>query len=85
MIRPLRTLDSIDVICSFTESNSPNVLSLFGTNLDDPIDCSNFPLRGYISLLIQEDSVTHMHSLAVYIKERLPFSWELTFSENSRF
>ena len=34
--------------------------------------------RGYL-LLIQKDSVTHMHGLAVYVKEGLPFVRDLYF------
>ena len=39
------------------------------------LDSINFPL-------IQKDSITHMHGLAVYVKERLPFAQEL-YLENS--
>ena len=53
---------------SFLESNSPDILALCKTNLDDSIDSSNFSMRGYLPL-IQKDSVTHMHGLAVYVKE----------------
>ena len=38
-------------------------------------------MRGYL-LLIQKDSVTHMHGLAVYVKEGLPFAQDLSL-ENS--
>ena len=57
---------------SFLESNSPDILALCKTNLDDSIDSSNFSMRGYLPL-IQKDSVTHMHGLAVYVKEWLLF------------
>ena len=40
--------------------------------MDDSIDSGNFSVRGYLPL-IQKDSTTHMHSLAVYLKEGLPF------------
>ena len=43
----------------FLDSNSPGILALCKTNLNDSIDSSNFPVRGY---------VTHMHDLAVYLK-----------------
>ena len=33
-------------------------------------------------LLIQIDSITHMHGLAVYVKEGLSFAWDLSL-ENS--
>ena len=38
-------------------------------------------MRGYLPL-IRKDSVTHMHGLAVYVKEGLPFAWDLSL-ENS--
>ena len=42
----------------------------------------NFSVRVYL-LLIQKDSITHMHGPAVYVKEGLPFAWGL--SRNSWF
>ena len=66
---------------SFLESNSPNILALCETNLDDSIDSDNFSVRGYLPL-IRKDSSTHMHGLAVYVKEGLPFAWGLPL-ENS--
>ena len=66
---------------SFLESNSPDILALCKTNLDDSIDSGNFSVRGYLPL-IRKDSVTHMHGLAVYLKEGLPFAWDLSL-ENS--
>ena len=53
---------------SFLELNSPVVLALSETNLDDSIDCGNLSVRGYIPL-IRKDS-----SLAVYVKEGLSFA-----------
>ena len=49
--------------------------------LDESIDSGNFPVRGYLPL-IWKDSVTHMHGLAVFVKEELPFAWDLSL-ENS--
>ena len=66
---------------SFLESNSPDILAFRKTNLDDSIDSSDFSMRGYLPL-IQKDSVTHMHGLAVYVKEGLPFARDLSL-ENS--
>ena len=66
---------------SFLESNSPDILALSETNLDDSIDCGNFSVRGYFPL-IQKDSTTHMHGLAVYVKERVLFAQDLSL-ENS--
>ena len=57
---------------SFLESNSPDILALCETN---------FSLRGYLSL-IRKDSITHMHGLAVYVKEGLPFARDVSL-ENS--
>ena len=66
---------------SFLESNSPNIPALYEMNLDDSIDSGNFSMRGYLPL-IRKDSSTHMHGLAVYVKEGLPFAWDLSL-ENS--
>ena len=65
---------------SFLESNSSDILALCETNLDDSIDSGNFSVRGYLPL-IGKDSSTHMHSLAVYVKEGPPFARYL-FLEN---
>ena len=73
----IRGLCSNFVKCeSFLESNSPDMLALRETNLDDSIDSGNFSVRGYL-LLIRKDSITHMHGLAVYVKEGLPFARNL--------
>ena len=66
---------------SFLETNSPDILALCETNLNDSIDRGNFSVRGYLSL-IRKDSSTHMHGLAVYVKEGLPFARDLSL-ENS--
>ena len=66
---------------SFLESNSPDVLALCETNLDDSIDSGNFSVRGYLPLIWKHSS-THMHGLAVYVKEGLPFARDLSL-ENS--
>ena len=66
---------------SFLESNCPDILALCETNLDDSIDSGNFSVRGYLPL-IRKDSSTHMHGLTVYVKEGLPFAWDLSL-ENS--
>ena len=62
---------------SSLESNSPDILDLCETNLDDSIASDNFFVRGYLPL-IQKDSITHMHGLAVYVKEGLPFAQDLS-------
>ena len=51
------------------------------TSLDDSIDSGNFSMTGYLPL-IQKDSSTHMHGMALYVKEGLPFTWDLPL-ENS--
>ena len=64
----IRGLHSNFVDCeSFLESNSPDILALCKTNLEDSIDSGNLSVRGYLPL-IQKDSSTHMHGLAVYVK-----------------
>ena len=75
-------LRPIFLVCkSFLESNSPDILALCETNLDDSIDSGNFSVTGYV-LLIQKYSSTHMHGLAVYVKEGVFFAWDLSL-ENS--
>ena len=66
---------------SFLESNSPEIPAVSETNLDYSIDSGSFSVWGYLPL-IRKDSSTYMHSLAVYVKEVLPFSWDLSL-ENS--
>ena len=78
----IRGLRSNFVDCeSFLESNSPDILTLCETNLDDSFDSGNFSVRGYLPL-IRKDSSTHMHGLAVYVKEGLTFAQDLSL-ENS--
>ena len=69
---------------SFLQSNSPDILALFGTNKDISIDSGSFSVRGYL-LLIQKDSTTHVHGLAVYVKKGLPFArnFSLKYSVDS--
>ena len=67
---------------SFLESNSPDILALCETNLDDSIDSGNFSVRGYLPL-IRKDSSTHMHGLTVYVKEGLPFAWDLSLEKSA--
>ena len=62
-------------------SLNQTIMTLCETNLDGSIDSGNFFMRGYLPL-IQKDSSTHMHDLAVYVKEGLPFAWDLSL-ENS--
>ena len=66
---------------SFLESNSADILALCETNLDHSIDSGNFSVRVYLPL-IQKDSSTHMHGLAIFVKEGLPFPRDL-YIENS--
>ena len=66
---------------SFLELNSPYILALCETNLDDSTDCGNFSVWGCLHF-IQKDSTTHMHGQAVYAKKGLPFAQDL-YLENS--
>ena len=66
---------------SFLESNSPNIIALCETNLDDSIDSGNFAVRGYLPL-IRKHSGTHMHGLTVYVKEGLPFARDLSLESS---
>ena len=56
---------------SFLESNSPDILALCETNLDDSIDSGNFSMRGYLPL-IRKDSNTHAWSRSL-CERRTPF------------
>ena len=67
---------------SFLESNSPDIFALCETNLGDSFDSGNLSVRGYIPLIRKDSSATHMHGLAVHVKEGLPFAWYLSL-ENS--
>ena len=69
---------------SFLESNCPDVLALYETNLHDSIDSGNFFVRGYLPL-IRKDSSTHMHGVAVYVKERLSFAQYLSLENSADF
>ena len=78
----VRGLRSDFVDCeSFLESNSPDILVLRETNLDDSIDSDNSSVRGNLPL-IRKDYSTLMHRLTVYVKEGLPFARDLSL-ENS--
>ena len=67
---------------SFLESNSPDILALWETNLDDSIDSGSFSVRCYLPL-IRKDSTTHTHGLPVYVKEGLPFAWNLSLEKSA--
>ena len=69
---------------SSLESNSPDNLALCETNLDNSIDAGNFFVRCYLSF-IWKDSSTHMHGLAVYVKEGIPFALILSVKEGLIF
>ena len=66
---------------SFLESNYPDIMALSETNQDKSIDSGIFSVMGYL-LLIRKDSITHIHGLAVYVKEGLSFARDLSL-ENS--
>ena len=77
----IRQIHSNFVDCeSFLESNSPDILALCETNLDDSIDSGNFSVRGNLPL-IRKDYSALMHRLTVYVKGLL-FAWDLSL-ENS--
>ena len=74
----IRGLRSNFVDCeSFLESNSPDILALCKTNLDDSIDSGYLPLTS-------KDSSAHMHGLAGYVKGELHFPRDLSL-ENSAY
>ena len=49
--------------------------------MDGSIDSGNFSVRGYLPLILK-DSITHMHGLAVYVKEGLPFARDLSLESS---
>ena len=62
---------------SFLETNSPYVLPLSETNLNESVNSGNFSERVYLPI-IWKNSTTHMHGLVVDVKEGLPFAWDLS-------
>ena len=50
---------------SFLDSNSPDILVLRWTSLDDSIDSGSVSVKGYLPLM-WKDSITHMHSLTSF-------------------
>ena len=76
-----QTFVRILLIVNLCLNQTPDILALCETNLDNSIDSGNFSVRGYLPL-IRKDSGTHMHGLAVYVKEGLPFAQGLSL-ENS--
>ena len=50
-------------------------------SLADSIDSGNLSVRGYLPL-IQKDSTTLMHGLTVNMKERLPFTLDLSLEKS---
>ena len=63
---------------------SQTLLALCETNLGDSINSGNFSVRVYLPLT-RKDSSTHMHGLTDYVKEGLPFGWDLSLKKLSRF
>ena len=61
---------NFDECKSFLESNSPDILALCETNMDESIDSGSFSVIDYL-LLIRKDSVTFKHGLPIYLKEGL--------------
>ena len=68
---------------SFLESNSPDILALCETNLDDSIDSGNFSVRGYFPL-IRKDSSTHAWSRSL-CERRISFCTGLISRKLCRF
>ena len=78
----IRGLRSNFIYCeSLLESNFSDILGLFKTKLDYSNDSGSFSVRSYLPL-IQKGSSDHMHGLAVYLQEGLPFARDL-YLENS--
>ena len=67
---------------SFLESNTPDILALCETKLDDSIDSDNVSVRGFLPL-IRKDSSTHIHGVAFYVEEGLPLAWDLSLEHST--
>ena len=79
----IRDLGSNFVECEFfLESNSPYILALCETNLEGSNDSDNFSVRGCLPLIWKE-SATHMHGLAVYVKEGFSFARDLPLKNSA--
>ena len=61
---------------------SQTLLALCETNLGDSINSGNFSVRVYLPLT-RKDSSTHMHGLTDYVKEGLPFGWDLSLKNSA--
>ena len=70
------------LIANLSLNQTPLAFLLSETNLDDSIDSHNFSMTGYLPL-IWKDSSTHMHGLAVYVKEWLPSAWDLSLEKSA--
>ena len=71
------------VDCEFSlESNYPHIFALCETNRDDSVDSGNLSVRGYLPLTRKESS-THIHRLAVYVKEVFPFARDLSLGNTA--
>ena len=79
----IRGLPSNFLKCeSFLESKSPDILALCEKNFYDSNNSGDFCVSGYLSL-IRNDSITHIHSLIVYVKEGLPFARDLSLEHSA--
>ena len=79
---PLKLLRNFVECESFLELNSPKMLAVCETNLNDSMDSGNFSVRIYFPL-IQKNSVTNMDGLADYMKEGLPFAQDLSLANSA--
>ena len=79
----IRGLHSNFVDCeSFLESNSPDILALCETNLDDSIDSGNFSVRGYLPL-IRKNSWSWSYAWSHSLCQRRNSFWMGLIPENS--
>ena len=66
----------------FLESNSPDILTLCETNLDDLTDSGNFSVRCYLPS-VWKNSGTHMCGLVAYVKEGVHFAQDLSLKNSA--
>ena len=63
--------------------SSPDFLALSESNLNSTMADSDFSVPGYLPI-IRKDSSTHMHGLAVYVRDSLPISREFDLERSCK-
>ena len=82
--KQLKTMEMCEAWHDTYNEEYLNLLALCERILYDSIDSANFSLIDYL-LLIRNDFIIHMHGLAVYVKEGLPFAWDLSQESSANY